>query len=123
MLPKTRASSVSHPLRRVSGMSGSLDGYRTCETDDLVAAYRDLGGLVRAAEAERLQILAALDEREAWKADGCADAAQWVVLQDAVTRGAARDAVDTARRLAELPVITAAAEEGRLSMAQLVPLA
>lgn len=73
---------LSDPLRTMLPMSGSLDRYRTMATDDLADAYRQVGGLVRAAEAQRLQILAVLDEREAHRADGCVDAAQWVAATD-----------------------------------------
>ncbi|MCU1372990.1 MAG: endonuclease [Actinomycetia bacterium] len=104
-------------------MSGSLDRYRTMATEDVAAAYRDLGGLARAIDAQRLQLLAVLDERQAWRLDGALDAAQWVAATDVVGAAAARDAVDTARALTELPAIAAVAEAGGLSMAQLVPLA
>lgn len=91
-------------------------------TGELVDAYRDLGALIRAVEAQRLEILAVLDAREAWRADGCLDAAQWVAATDAVPAGAARAAVATARSLRMLPAVAMAAAEGRLSTAQLVPL-
>ena len=107
----------------MSGMSSSLDRYRTMATEDLAGAYRELGGLVRAAEAQRLLMLQVLIEREAYRIDGCLDAAQWVAATDQVPASAARATVDTAGRLAALPAITAAAEAGWLSIAQLVPLA
>jgi hypothetical protein len=100
-----------------------MTGFDQLATEDLVVAYRDLGALIRAAEAQRLAILAVLDRREAWRADGCLDVAQWVAATDAVPAAAARVTVATAHSLAELPAVAAAAAEGRLSMAQLVPLA
>jgi hypothetical protein len=103
-------------------MSSSLDRYRLMATEDLASAYRDLGGLVRAVEAQRLSLLAVLDEREAWRADGCLNTAQWVAATDVVTAATANATVDTARALVELPAIAAVAEAGGLSMAQLVPL-
>ena len=92
-------------------------------TDDLAAAYRDLGGLERAIGAQRLAVLAVLDERGVAKADGALDTAQWVAATDLVPAGAARAAVDTARALPELPAIAEVAETGGLSMAQLAALA
>lgn len=107
----------------MSGMSSSLDRYRTMATDDVAAAYRDLGGLIRAIEAQRLAMLAVLDEREVATLDGCLDTAQWVAATDVLPAAAARAVVETARSLKELPAIAAVAEAGGLSMAQLVPLA
>ena len=68
----------------MSGMSSSLDRYRTMATDDVAAAYRDLGGLIRAIEAQRLAMLAVLDEREVATVDGCLDTAQWVAAAEGV---------------------------------------
>jgi hypothetical protein len=107
----------------MSGMSSSLDRYRLMATDDLATAYRDLGGLVRAIDAQRLAMLAVLDEREVSKQDGCLDMAQWVAAADVVPSATAKAAVETARSLTGLPAIAEVAEAGGLSMAQLVPLA
>ena len=104
-------------------MGGSLDVYRTMDSDDLAETYRSLALLARAVEAQKLLVLSVLDEREAWRADGSLDAAQWVAMTDAVPAAAARAAVETARSLRELPAIGAVAETGGLSMPQLVPLA
>jgi hypothetical protein len=107
----------------MSGMTELVDRYRAMATEDLASAYRDLGGLVRAVEAQRLAMLAVLEERDAYRLDGCLDAAQWVAATDVVTTATAKAAVDTARALTELPAITEVAAAGGLSMAQLVPLA
>ena len=97
-----------------------FDRYRT---DDLMQAYRQLGGLVRAAEAQRLAILAVLIEREAHRADGCLTPAQWVAAADLVTTKTGQAMVDTAVALEELPAVAAVAATGALSMEQLVPVA
>lgn len=106
----------------MSGMTEMVDRYRTMATDDLMGAYRDLGGLARAIDAQRLAILAVLDEREAFHIDGCVDAAQWVTATDMVRSSTARGFAASAAALGSLPAISAAMEEGRLSIEQLVPL-
>jgi hypothetical protein len=103
-------------------MSSSLDRYRLMSTEDLASAYRDLGGLVRAVEAQRLSMLAVLDEREAWRPDGCLNTAQWVAATDAVGASTARVTVAMAQALPSLPAITAVVEAGGLSFEQLAPL-
>jgi hypothetical protein len=100
-------------------MSDSLDRYRCLDTEELAAAFRELGGVQRAVEAERLQILAVLDEREAWRADGVLDAGQWVSMVDALPVPEGRTYARVADRLAELPAVRRVATEGRLSFAQL----
>ena len=99
-----------------------LDRYRCCATDDLAAAFADLGAAIRVLEAQRLAMLAVLDEREAWRADGARDSAGWVAQVDAVRVATGRAMVETARNLAELPLVAAVAAEGRLSADQLRPL-
>lgn len=103
-------------------MSDSLDRYRTMGTEELAEAFRELGGVQRVVEAERLQILAVLDERKAWRQDGALDAGQWVALTDVVPAGEGRAWARVAERLASLPAIRAVAAEGRLSFSQLRPL-
>jgi len=99
-----------------------VDHYRRAATDDLMSAYRALGGLVRAAEAQRSAILAVLVERDAHILDGCLDAAQWVAAADLVTSGSAKDRVKVAAALPALPAISQVVAEGGLSMEQLAPL-
>lgn len=99
-----------------------LDRYRCCATDDLAAAFADLGAGIRVLEAQRLAMLAVLDEREAWRTDGARDSGGWVAQVDAVRVATGRAMVETARNLVELPLVAAVAAEGRLSADQLRPL-
>lgn len=99
-----------------------FDEYRRLATDDLMSAYRDLGGLIRAAEAQRLAILAVLADREAHHLDGCPNMAQWIAAADAVTASTARSTAKVAASLSELPAITEVVNDGGLSLEQLAPL-
>ena len=99
-----------------------VDQYRSCTSEDLASAFAELGGGARALDAQRLAIVAVLDEREVWKTDGARDTAGWVAGVDALRRGTARSVVDVARALVDLPAIAAVAAQGRLSFDQLGPL-
>jgi len=96
-----------------------VDRYRTCSSDALASLYAELGGGARALEAQRLAVLAVLDERDAWKVDGARDTVGWVAATDAVRRANARPVVEVARALVDLPAVAAVAAAGRLSIDQL----
>jgi hypothetical protein len=55
------------------GMVDSFERYRSCDDDGLVDAFVQLGALERAVRAQRLAVLAVLDERQAWLVDGATD--------------------------------------------------
>jgi hypothetical protein len=92
-------------------MSSSLDRFRQLDSESLAHAYRELGGVLRAVEAQRLAILDVLVERQAWTEDSAADAGQWVAMTDAVTASEGRRRAATAVRLRELSAIAETAEE------------
>lgn len=96
-----------------------VDRYRTHSSDALAVLYAELGGGARALEAQRLAVLAVLDERDAWKVDGARDTAGWVAATDALRRVNARPVVEVARALVDLPALAAVAAAGRLSFDQL----
>ncbi len=99
-----------------------VERYRSCSSEELASAYAELGGAVRALEAQRFAMLAVLDERDAWQVDGARDTAGWVAAVDAVRRVHARAVVTVARALVDLPAIAAVAADGGLSFDQLRPL-
>lgn len=93
-------------------IAGSLDDWATerLETEiTLVAAH------LAAGECRWLQLVAEFDRREAWSSWGCASAAHWLNFRCGVDMGTARQRVRVARRLAELPFVTAAFSAGELS--------
>ncbi len=74
-----------------------LDDLRREPTEDLAEAYRQLDALEQAIPAERLQLLAVLDEREVGREDGTPGTVEWVCETSRLTRAHARDQVETAR--------------------------
>ena len=65
-----------------------------------------------------LEAVAAFDERRLWQADGATSAAAWLVARLGVSYGTATAWSETAARLQNLPALSAAYEEGRLSWDQ-----
>ncbi len=99
-----------------------VDRYRTCSSEELAAGFAALGGGERAIMAQRLAMLAVLDEREAWRDDGARDAAGWVAATDASRRSTGKAMAEVAKALTSLLAIATVVEAGGLSFDQLVPL-
>ncbi len=84
----------------------------------LAELARDItNGAVRlaAATAAWLRLVAEFDRREGWHGIGILSCAHWLAWQCGMSPGAAREHVRVARALADLPLLSAAFAEGRLS--------
>ena len=68
-----------------------------------------------AAECRWLLLVAEFDRREAWGGWGCVSAAHWLNYRCGLALGPAREKVRVARRLEQLPLVTAAFSTGVLS--------
>jgi hypothetical protein len=79
----------------------------------------------RAISAHHSQLLAAiveLDRRKAWRVDGATSMVAWLVQQCGVAAATAREWVTAATKLKELPKISDALSQGKLSFDQVKPL-
>jgi hypothetical protein len=79
----------------------------------------------RAISAHHSQLLAAvveLDRRKAWRVDGATSMVAWLVQQCGVAAATAREWVTAAAKLQELPKISDALSQGKLSFDQVKPL-
>jgi hypothetical protein len=79
----------------------------------------------RAISAHHSQLLAAvveLDRRRAWRVDGATSMVAWLVQQCGVAAATAREWVTAATKLKELPKISDALSQGKLSFDQVKPL-
>lgn len=94
-----------------------------CEADQTV-----LDAVVRLhTQANRLAgvqvaVVGAVDTREAYGADGAVTAASWVRARIGCNPGAAAAQVTAARRLRQLPEVSAALSDGRISWAHVVEI-
>ncbi len=79
----------------------------------------------RAISAHHSQLLAAvveLDRRKAWRVDGATSMVAWLVQQCGVAAATAREWVTAAAKLHDLPKISDALAQGKLSFDQVKPL-
>ncbi len=97
-------------------------GYGDFADESLTEAALQLGALESATRLELLRLVAELDEREAWKADGQTGMVAWLGLQLGLRQRTAHEWVRVARSIQVLPAIAAVFGEGRLSWDQLVAL-
>lgn len=82
------------------------------------AEITELAGHINAATCRWLCLVAELDRREGWASWGAKSCAHWLAWRCSVSPNAAREQVRVARRLAELPAITAAFAAGELSFSK-----
>jgi len=78
----------------------------------------ELAAHIHAATCRWLVLVGEYDRREGWAQWGCKSCAQWLSWQCSLAPSAAREQVRVARRLADLPLITAAFGRGELSYSQ-----
>lgn len=88
---------------------------RTVTASELPELLEQLTAVQRRLDAAVLRTVETFDTTQAWQRDGAASAAAWMRANLRVTPGAARQAVRTARRLRELPVMEKALRDGAIS--------
>jgi Domain of unknown function (DUF222)/HNH endonuclease len=97
-----------------------LDVERLGEADigALEREARNLASSIAAVTCRWLLIVAELDRREAWRACGCRGMAHWLAWKCGVAPNTARQHLEVARRLGELPMIRARFDAGTLSFSK-----
>jgi hypothetical protein len=91
----------------------------TCHPDEIVDAIGQLHGLHNAAHCQLMKMCVAYDARELWRQDGANSMAEWLCMRLAWSPKTARELVEVAHALKDLPAIAAAYEAGTLSFDQL----
>ncbi len=74
-----------------------------------------LAARLTADTARWLELVAEFDRREGWAGTGCRSTSEWIAWRCSVSPRAARENVRVARRLHELPLVSAAFANGELS--------
>jgi hypothetical protein len=92
-----------------------VDDVAGVATERLEAEVCTLAGQIAAATCRFVLLVAELDRRETWREWGLRSTAQWLSWKCALGITAAREHVRVGRALQELPRITAAFAQGRLS--------
>ncbi len=84
----------------------------------LDSAIGELAAHLNAATCRLLELLAELDAAAGWADDGARSPGQWLAWRCGISPAAAKDHLAVARRLQELPAITAAFSTGEISFWQ-----
>jgi hypothetical protein len=90
---------------------------------DAVRLVELLGALERVAAAGRALAAVRVADSGAWKSSGQHSAAHWLAAASGTSVGHAATALESARRLRDLPAVDAAARSGALSLAQTTEVA
>jgi hypothetical protein len=86
--------------------------------DEIETEVATLATRIAAATGRMLALLAELDRRAAWAAQGFHSLAHWLAWRTGMGTGAAREHVRVALALRELPTTSAALTDGKLSFSK-----
>ena len=92
----------------------STDKFSTMDDDALAAAVSTLAAHIHAATYRLLALIAELDRREVWAAQGALSCAHWLSWACGIDTHTAREKVRVARALTELPLLSEALAKGEL---------
>ena len=88
--------------------------FTTMDDDALAAAVSTLAAHIHAATYRLLSLIAELDRREVWAAQGALSCAHWLSWACGIDTHTAREKVRVARALTELPLLSEALAKGEL---------
>ena len=88
--------------------------FSTMDDDALAAAVSTLAAHIHAATYRLLALIAELDRREVWAAQGALSCAHWLSWACGIDTHTAREKVRVARALTELPLLSEALAKGEL---------
>ncbi len=86
--------------------------------DQIDEAIAHFSGLASAGLANVCRLIQVVDERQSWMTDGARNLVDWVSIHLRVRHETARQLVDVARRLVDLPELSARFADGTLSIDQ-----
>jgi hypothetical protein len=89
--------------------------FSSVSTPDLASEITTLAGHLNAGNSRFLVLVAELDRRRGWAEWGVKSCAHWLNWKCGISLGAAREKVRVARALEQLPRLSAAMAEGRVS--------
>ena len=90
------------------------DDFSTMDDDALAAAVSTLAAHIHAATWRLLALIAELDRREVWAAQGALSCAHWLSWACGIDTHTAREKVRVARALTGLPLLSEALAKGEL---------
>ncbi|MCZ6506047.1 MAG: DUF222 domain-containing protein, partial [Actinobacteria bacterium] len=87
-------------------------------TDEIDRGFDHFGGLRGATDAQLCVLIQAADVAQSWMTDGARSLVDWVAARLRLRHSVARQLVSVARRLQDLPVLSARFGAGDLSLDQ-----
>src|SRR5271169_1625277 len=91
-------------------------------TESLVSSVTQHHRAISAHQSQLLAAVVELDRRRAWRVDGATSMVAWLVQRCGVSAATAREWVTAAAKLHQLPKISDALSQGKLSFDQVKPL-
>ncbi|MCZ6456219.1 MAG: DUF222 domain-containing protein, partial [Actinobacteria bacterium] len=92
--------------------------WETVSADEVDRGFDQFGGLQAAAAAEICRLIRAADVAQTWMTDGARSLVDWVAARLRIRHPTAAQLVSVARRLQNLPVLSARFASGDLSLDQ-----
>ena len=92
----------------------AVDDFSTVDDEALAAAVSTLAAHIHAATYRLLALIAELDRREVWAAQGALSCAHWLSWACGIDTHTAREKVRVARALSDLPLLSEALAKGEL---------
>ena len=122
----SRRRRLGRPFMLRMALSTLRDGPRpdtvSRRTESLVASVAQHHRAISAHQSQLLAAVVELDRRKAWRVDGATSMVAWLVQRCGVTATTAREWVTAAGKLHQLPKISDALSQGKLSFDQVKPL-
>jgi hypothetical protein len=100
----------------------SVDALDGLDDAALVGLAGEVVALWPRLEAARLRVIAAVEDRAAYRLDGTRDMTSWLAWRAGERRGTARREVELAAAVAVMPAVAAGLDDGSLSKAKAVEL-
>jgi len=104
-------------LSLVERMFDDMD-WSLATSDEIDRGFDHFGGLRGATDAQLCVLIQAADVAQTWMTDGARSLVDWVAARLRVRHSVARQLVSVARRLQDLPVLSARFASGELSLDQ-----
>jgi hypothetical protein len=92
--------------------------WREASNDQIDQALIEFAGLSSAGQARTCDLIAEVDVRQSWMADGARSLSDWVTARLGVRQSTAAQLVAVARRLVDLPLLRDRFRNGELSLDQ-----
>src|SRR5258708_39460684 len=118
--PQSARSGGPASARRTRPLSRDYGG--DARSGELAESIGHHQRVISEHEGAMLRDIAEFDRKEAWRGDGALSMRDWLVARCRGSRGRARMLVDSAGKVEDLPALSGALSDGRLTIDVFAPL-